>query len=102
MGTMAVIAAAVVPERTGAGPAGLLPRVVGRTDPDAAVLYAVALLVVATATAGFSAVNERELRRGKSELAAMADMGAAIELAVSSDEIAQALVDHVVPALGFR
>lgn len=56
--------------------AGVVERVPALGPEQGAVLGALTLLAVAAAAAGFSALNEGELRRGKAELRALAGMAA--------------------------
>src|SRR5439155_12534467 len=59
------------------------------------------LWMTAFATAAFSAVNERELRRQKADLGRLADMTIAIEAADTASELAKIVLDAVVDAFGF-
>jgi diguanylate cyclase (GGDEF)-like protein len=58
--------------------------------------------VVALCTAFFSSVNERELRRSKSELEALADMAARLEGLQEEDEILTVFLRTLVRAFPFR
>jgi signal transduction histidine kinase len=60
------------------------------------------LWMTAFATAAFSAVNERELRRQKADLGRLADMTMTMEASVTASEIARIVLDAVVDAFGFR
>ncbi|MBW3669235.1 MAG: sensor domain-containing diguanylate cyclase [Actinobacteria bacterium] len=71
-------------------------------DPDRATLHALALWLVAFGTAGFSAVSERELRRGKAELRAHAELATSLEETRDADEVASLLLAHAVAFFGFR
>jgi signal transduction histidine kinase len=59
------------------------------------------LWMTAFATAAFSAVNERELRRQKADLSKLADMTIAIDAAYDAEELAQILLNAMVEAFGF-
>ena len=71
-------------------------------DPDRATLHALALWLVAFGTAGFSAVSERELRRGKADLRAHAELATSLEETRDADEVASLLLAHAVRFFGFR
>jgi diguanylate cyclase (GGDEF)-like protein len=58
--------------------------------------------VVAICTAVFSSVSERELRRSKAEMAALAEMASELEGVVSEEEILAILLRTVVTSFGFR
>jgi two-component system cell cycle response regulator len=68
---------------------------------DAAVFHAVAFWFVAIATAAFSSLNERELRRGKSELRALSEFGHRVEEVRRADEVMHVLVSHAMESFGF-
>ncbi|MCU4184893.1 GGDEF domain-containing protein [Acidiferrimicrobium sp. IK] len=57
---------------------------------------------IAFCTAGFSMVSERELRRNRNELEALAVMTAALEAASDADTARRLLLAHTVGALGFK
>ena len=59
------------------------------------------LWMTAFATAAFSAVNERELRRQKADLSQLAEMTIAIDGADEAPEIARIVLDAMVAAFGF-
>ena len=59
------------------------------------------LWMTAFATAAFSAVNERELRRQKADLSELAEMTIAIDGADDTEQIAQIVLDALVAAFGF-
>jgi two-component system cell cycle response regulator len=63
------------------------------------VAQAVALWIVAIATATFASLNEREVRRRKGELTIIADLSAEIEQTRRPSEILGALVDTAVSKL---
>ena len=65
------------------------------------VLSVLAFWLVATSTAFFSWVNERELRRSKEELRALAEMGAALEEATCLEDIMVALLAKSTEAYQF-
>jgi diguanylate cyclase (GGDEF)-like protein len=58
--------------------------------------------VVAICTAVFSSVSERELRRSKAEMGALAEMASELEGVVSEEEILAILLRTVVTSFGFR
>ena len=59
------------------------------------------LWMTAFATAAFSAVNERELRRQKADLSELSDMTIALDAAHDTAAIAQIVLDALVAAFGF-
>jgi signal transduction histidine kinase len=59
------------------------------------------LWMTAFATAAFSAVNERELRRQKADLHRLADVTMAIDAAEDDAEIARIFLDTLVDSFGF-
>jgi diguanylate cyclase (GGDEF)-like protein len=59
------------------------------------------LWLVTLATATFSAINERELRRRRYDLEALAELGTALEAATSPSEVADALLERLADAFGF-
>jgi len=76
------------------------------TAPDAdlplhTALMLAGLWMTAFATAAFSAVNERELRRQKADLSELAEMTIAIDGADDTEQIAQIVLDALVAAFGF-
>ena len=75
-----------------------------RSQPPAGevVLAAAAFWVIAGSTAFFSQVNERELRRSREELRALAEMGAALERSRQPEEIMMVLLASTTRAFGFR
>ena len=86
--------------------AGILARPENATDlpgSDYGQLLAFALVFwfVAIATATFSALNERELRRRRFDLEALAAMAAELEGALDSLAVADVLLDNVNDAFGF-
>jgi diguanylate cyclase (GGDEF)-like protein len=70
-------------------------------DPDRASLHALALWLVALGTAAFSSVSERELRRGKAELRAHAELATSLEETRDADEVVSLLLAHAVRFFGF-
>jgi diguanylate cyclase (GGDEF)-like protein len=83
--------------------AGLLsmPDTRAGQDSHAAVVFT-AFWILALATAIFSAINERELRRRKSDLELLTEMATELEFASGPDAVAQTLLDSVVKDFGFR
>lgn len=82
--------------------AGVVTDRPGATPGQAAVLGALALLVVAVATAWFSSLNEGELRRGKAELRALAEMAGRMAGTRDREVLVQALLHGVTEAFGRR
>ena len=72
------------------------------TPWEQTVVFIVLLWVVAIATASFSAVNERELRRRRSDLEALAALTARLEREAQPQGVADALLRSVVETFGFR
>jgi two-component system cell cycle response regulator len=68
----------------------------------ASVLNVTAFWLVALGTAAFSALNERELRRGKSDLLALARMADELEDVNKPEEVAERLLQHVSKSFGFE
>lgn len=68
---------------------------------DAAGVKALGLLAVAIAAAAFSSLNERELRRGKAELRALAAMAARLASSRDRSHLVDALLGGVSDAFGF-
>ena len=66
------------------------------------VAFVVVLWVVAIATAAFSAVNERELRRRRADLEALAELTGRLERESQPKGVADALLRSVVEAFGFE
>lgn len=58
--------------------------------------------IVAVCTAGFSAVSEKELRRSKAEMRALAEMASALEGVRDEEEILAILLRTLVEAFPFR
>jgi diguanylate cyclase (GGDEF)-like protein len=71
------------------------------TDQNA-VFDIVAFWLVAIGTAVFSAVNERELRRRKSDFEALAAMGTELEHVTTPSEVASTLLERVCTAFDFK
>lgn len=65
-------------------------------------LAIMAFWVVALCTACFSSVSERELRRSKSELAALAEMATELETVHETDAVLAILLRYCVAAFDFR
>lgn len=66
----------------------------------AAVLVAVSYLVLAAATAALAAVNERALRRGRRDLAALVELSTELEGSLAPDALATTAVGHLRHRLG--
>jgi len=76
--------------------AGLLDSPKGDQDSFAQLLaFSVVFWFVAIVTASFSAVNERELRRRRYDLEALAGLARRLEEASGSTPVTEVLVDHV-------
>jgi diguanylate cyclase (GGDEF)-like protein len=58
--------------------------------------------LVTLATTSFSAVNERELRRRRYDVEALARMAADLEATTDSVAVAETLLDHILDAFGFE
>ena len=71
------------------------------TPAEQTVVYVVVLWVVTIATACFSAVNERELRRRRSDLEALADLTVRLDRESQPQGVAAALIGSVVDTFGF-
>lgn len=65
------------------------------------VAYVVGLWLVGLGTASFSAVNERELRRRRVDLEALAAFAAEVNQAPDPESVAEALAGQLRDALGF-
>ena len=86
--------------------ADILPAVEGTardgSSPSPSLFNIVALLMVAVATATFSALNERELRRQKNELASLAQLASALERAEDAETVANILLETSTRAFGLN
>jgi signal transduction histidine kinase len=94
----------LVAVQAGTMDAGVQPSALGSSASDvglSAALTLAGLWLTAFATAAFSAVNERELRRQKADLRRLADMSIEIEAADTASEIARIVLEAVVDAFGF-
>ena len=78
---------------------GLAPEATG--DVERLGAFAVVFWLVAFVTAACSAGNERELRRRKVDLEALAAMATRLESAASPATVSSILVDSVVDTFGF-
>ena len=81
---------------------GILDGGVTERSPGVAAFNLTALWVVAIVTALFSALNERELRRRRRDLEALAEMATALESATGPAEVSRVLLDRVMKAFRFR
>src|SRR3954451_13682366 len=72
------------------------------SDSATVALGAAAFLVVAIGTAAFSSLSERELRRGKAELAALAGMAIEFEQAHTPQEVGAILVNRLLHTYGLE
>ena len=82
-----------------AAPLYLVPETAGSFGDLLGRIWLFWLVTLATAT--FSAINERELRRRRYDLESLAVLGAALEAAASPSEVAEALVDRLTDTFGF-
>lgn len=64
-------------------------------------VYALVVLVVAVATASLSAVNERELRRRRTDFEALAELATVLNTARDPRAVADALADRLRTTFGF-
>jgi hypothetical protein len=78
------------------------PSVGGETFGESVVFNVMAFWLVALGTAAFSAVNERELRRRKADLEALAGMATGLDNASDPAGIARILLDSLGEAFGFK
>jgi two-component system, cell cycle response regulator len=78
-----------------------VPRPSAGEDSHAAVVFT-AFWILALATAVFSAVNERELRRRKGDLELLTAMAIELEFATGPVAVAQTLLESVTRDYGFR
>lgn len=84
---------------------GLLPEVepISGSGADRPQLFGIIIFwMVALGTAAFSALNERELRRRKVDLEALAAMASQLEFRTSPEGVAQTLLDSVGDNFGFE
>jgi diguanylate cyclase (GGDEF)-like protein len=72
------------------------------TPTQQLVAFSAAFWFVALAAASFAAINERELRRRRYDLEALAAMATRMEEVTDPASVAGALVDGVVETLGFE
>ncbi|HEX2028878.1 MAG TPA: sensor domain-containing diguanylate cyclase [Nitriliruptorales bacterium] len=71
------------------------------SDFKAMIAFVVAFWLTAIATSLFSAVNERELRRRRYDLEALATMARELDLTTRPEDIARVLLDNLLDAFGF-
>jgi two-component system cell cycle response regulator len=74
----------------------------GMTELRAQVAFVVVFWSVAIVTSTFAAMNERELRRRRYDLEALAKLSAQLERAEDPGDVAEALVDAVVREFGIE
>jgi two-component system cell cycle response regulator len=72
------------------------------TDYQRLINFAIAFWLVGITTAAFSAVNERELRRRRVDLEALAHMASALEKVAKPDEVGEVLVRSMADTFGFE
>jgi diguanylate cyclase (GGDEF)-like protein len=83
---------------------GIVPQIdsgaeAARTGPS--IFNVIAFWLVAIATTAFSSVNERELRRRKADVEALATMATRLEPQTEPAEVARVLLDDVCGTFGF-
>lgn len=66
------------------------------------LVFVVLLWLVAMSTSVLSAVNERELRRGRRDLEALAELAERLERRTDSAGVARVLLDSALDTFGFR
>jgi two-component system, cell cycle response regulator len=66
------------------------------------VFNVLAFWLVALATAAFSRLNERELRKSQFDFERLAGMGTALESAQRPEDVARLVLDHVKDSYGFK
>ena len=71
-------------------------------DERYSVFNVLAFWLVALATAAFSRLNERELRKSQFDFERLAGMGTALERSQGPEDVARLLLDHVKGAYGFK
>ena len=84
---------------------GIVPQIdsaAEATQSRPSVFNVVAFWVVALATTAFSSVNERELRRRKADVEALAEMAARLEPQHQPREVARELLESVCGTFGFE
>jgi diguanylate cyclase (GGDEF)-like protein len=69
---------------------------------EVSVFNVIALLLVAGATAVFSQLNERELRRRRGDLQDLADLARALEDETDTEGVAQKVLDAIGESFGFK
>jgi diguanylate cyclase (GGDEF)-like protein len=72
------------------------------TEYRRTVGFVIALWLVTVITSAFSAVNERELRRRRFDLEALAQLGADLEGAADSFDVADSLLDRLADTFDFE
>jgi len=82
--------------------AGVVHEGPAASAEQAAVVVTLALMVMAVATAWFSSLNEGQLRRGKAEVRALAEMAGDMAAARQVPELVHALLAAVGEAFGPR
>ena len=89
-----LLAASTPPVGSGAPAPGLIERL--------SVFNVMAFWLIAFATAAFSRLNERELRRGQFDFERLAAMGTQLEHSSSPEEIGYLLLEYLRDAYGFK
>lgn len=81
---------------------GVAAEPVGGVEYRSLIAAVVVFWIAAAATATFAAVNERELRRRRFDLEALARLAADLEAAADPSEVADRLADAATGAFGFE
>jgi diguanylate cyclase (GGDEF)-like protein len=81
---------------------GSLLQEEGRLFNRVALFNITALWCVAIGTAVFSSINERELKRRKSDMEDLAGMASALENVTTPEDISSVLLDRVCESFGFK
>lgn len=82
-----------------------VPGSLAVSDPEfqqTAAYNVMAFWIVALVTAVFSSLNERELRRRRGDLEALAEMASRLETTHRPDEVAEALLDSLASRFDFK
>lgn len=72
------------------------------TDLQRLSAFVIVFWLVTIATSSFSAVNERELRRRRYDVEALAKMAHDLEATTESVAVAEVLLDHIVDSFSFK
>ncbi|MDP9100864.1 MAG: sensor domain-containing diguanylate cyclase [Actinomycetota bacterium] len=103
LGQSVLLTGAFLAARSGALPdTDRVPVGVAGTSGQRLAIFVTVLWLVALVTSTLSAVNERELRRRRTDLEALTALAEALERSRDSASVARALLDAVAEGLGFR